>query len=170
MSAKRKQASVRKPRRSTSLCPPGIYFRFAGGFELIHTPGHCAGHVALLWRPGQMLFAGDVSPNLIGLGDPVWFREFGGRPREPAQTCKSFIRCGRFSAMAGLSFAMRPRDCAISGARNRVPDWETPAMGGKRTPHFSCVALRKRRFVPWQRMAYNGDTIDRAVQNVLAVS
>jgi|HubBroStandDraft_3_1064219.scaffolds.fasta_scaffold31889_1 hypothetical protein len=72
--------------------------------------------------------------------------------------------------MAGLSFAMRPRDCAISGARNRVPDWETPAMGGKRTPHFSCVALRKRRFVPWQRMAYNGDTIDRAVQNVLAVS
>src|SRR5580704_7833300 len=92
---------------------------------------------------------GDVCPNLIGLDDPVWFREFGGRPREPAQTCKSFIRCGRFSAMAGLSFAMRPRDCAIIGARNRVPDWETPAMGGKRTPHFSCVALRKRRFVPW---------------------
>jgi|ERR1700722_1420649 len=25
--------------------------------------------------------------------------------------------------------AMRPRDCVISGARNRVPDWETPAMG-----------------------------------------
>ena len=35
---------------------------------MIHTPGHCAGDVALLWRPGQMLFAGDVCPNLIGLG------------------------------------------------------------------------------------------------------
>lgn len=45
----------------------------AGGFELIHTPGHCAGHVALLWRPGRMLFAGDVCTNLIGLGDPVGF-------------------------------------------------------------------------------------------------
>ena len=49
---------------------------------------------------------------------------------------------------------------------SRVPDWETPAMGGKRTPHLSCVALPKRRFVPWQRMACNGDTIGRAVQNV----
>jgi hypothetical protein len=77
---------------------------------------------------------GDVCPNLIGLGDPVWFREFGGRPREPAQTCKSFIRCGRFSAMAGLSFAMPPRDCAISGARNRVPGKRLPWVGsGRRT-------------------------------------
>jgi glyoxylase-like metal-dependent hydrolase (beta-lactamase superfamily II) len=45
----------------------------AGGFEVIHTPGHCAGQVALLWRPGRMLFAGDVGTNLRGLGDPVGF-------------------------------------------------------------------------------------------------
>ncbi|HKD06836.1 MAG TPA: MBL fold metallo-hydrolase [Bryobacteraceae bacterium] len=45
----------------------------AGGFEVIHTPGHCAGQVALLWRPGRMLFAGDVGTNLMGLGDPVGF-------------------------------------------------------------------------------------------------
>ena len=45
----------------------------AGGFDVIHTPGHCAGHVALLWRPGRMLFAGDVYMNLMGLGDPVGF-------------------------------------------------------------------------------------------------
>jgi glyoxylase-like metal-dependent hydrolase (beta-lactamase superfamily II) len=32
----------------------------AGGIEIIHTPGHCAGQVALLRRPGRMLFAGDV--------------------------------------------------------------------------------------------------------------
>jgi hypothetical protein len=46
-------------------CFFGFYFKsqilpIAGSIEVIHTPGHCAGHVALLWRPGRMLFAGDV--------------------------------------------------------------------------------------------------------------
>jgi glyoxylase-like metal-dependent hydrolase (beta-lactamase superfamily II) len=45
----------------------------AGGIEVIHTPGHWAGQVALLWRPGRMLFAGDVCMNVMGLGDPVGF-------------------------------------------------------------------------------------------------
>jgi glyoxylase-like metal-dependent hydrolase (beta-lactamase superfamily II) len=48
----------------------------AGGIEVIHTPGHCAVQVALLWRPGRMLFAGDVCTNLMGLGDPVGFETF----------------------------------------------------------------------------------------------
>jgi glyoxylase-like metal-dependent hydrolase (beta-lactamase superfamily II) len=52
---------------------PGEILPIAGGIEVIHTPGHCAGHVALLWRPGRMLFAGDVYMNLMGLGDPVGF-------------------------------------------------------------------------------------------------
>ena len=51
----------------------GEILPIAGGFEVVHTPGHCAGQVALLWRPGRMLFAGDVCTNLIGLGDPVGF-------------------------------------------------------------------------------------------------
>ena len=45
----------------------------AGGIEVIHAPGHCAGQVALLWHPGQMLFTGDVCMNVMGLGDPVGF-------------------------------------------------------------------------------------------------
>jgi len=45
----------------------------AGGIEVIHSPGHCAGQVALLWRPGRMLFAGDVASNIMGLGDPLGF-------------------------------------------------------------------------------------------------
>ena len=52
---------------------PGETLRIAGGFEVIHVPGHCAGQVALLWRPGRMLFAADVCTNLMGLGDPVGF-------------------------------------------------------------------------------------------------
>jgi len=51
----------------------GEILPIAGGFEIIPTPGHCAGQVALLWRPGRMLFAGDVCTNMMGLGDPVGF-------------------------------------------------------------------------------------------------
>jgi glyoxylase-like metal-dependent hydrolase (beta-lactamase superfamily II) len=51
----------------------GEKLSIAGGIEVIHTPGHCAGQVALLWRPGRMLFAGDVCMNIMGLGDPVGF-------------------------------------------------------------------------------------------------
>jgi glyoxylase-like metal-dependent hydrolase (beta-lactamase superfamily II) len=52
---------------------PGEILSVAGGFEVIHVPGHCAGQVALLWRPGRMLFAADVCMNIMGLGDPVGF-------------------------------------------------------------------------------------------------
>ena len=48
----------------------------AGGIDVIHVPGHCAGQVALLWRPGRMLFAGDVGINLMGLSDPLGFEDF----------------------------------------------------------------------------------------------
>jgi glyoxylase-like metal-dependent hydrolase (beta-lactamase superfamily II) len=51
----------------------GEILPIAGGIEVIHAPGHCAGQVALLWRPGRMLFAGDVCMNIMGLGDPVGF-------------------------------------------------------------------------------------------------
>ena len=51
----------------------GEILPIAGGIEVIHIPGHCAGQVALLWRSGRMLFAGDVGTNLMGLGDPVGF-------------------------------------------------------------------------------------------------
>ena len=52
---------------------PGEILPIAGGIEVIHVPGHCAGQVALLWRPGRMLFTGDVCTNVMGLGDPVGF-------------------------------------------------------------------------------------------------
>ena len=51
----------------------GELLPIAGGFEVIHVPGHCAGQVALLWHPGRMLLAGDVCTNILGLGDPVGF-------------------------------------------------------------------------------------------------
>jgi glyoxylase-like metal-dependent hydrolase (beta-lactamase superfamily II) len=51
----------------------GEVLPIAGGIEVVHTPGHCAGQVALLWHPGRMLFAGDAFMNIMGLGDPIGF-------------------------------------------------------------------------------------------------
>ncbi len=45
----------------------------AGGLQVVHAPGHCAGQVALLWQGERLLIAGDVGMNIIGLGDPVGF-------------------------------------------------------------------------------------------------
>jgi glyoxylase-like metal-dependent hydrolase (beta-lactamase superfamily II) len=67
----------------------------AGSIEIIHVPGHCAGQVALLWRPGRMLFAGDVCMNLMGLGDPVGFESLeDGRASQRKLASLSFDAAG----------------------------------------------------------------------------
>jgi glyoxylase-like metal-dependent hydrolase (beta-lactamase superfamily II) len=73
----------------------GEILAIAGGIEVIHTPGHCAGQVALLWRPGRMLFAGDVCTNLMGLGDPVGFESLKeGRASQRKLASLSFDAAG----------------------------------------------------------------------------
>jgi glyoxylase-like metal-dependent hydrolase (beta-lactamase superfamily II) len=73
----------------------GNILPIAGGLEVIHTPGHCAGQVALLWRPGRMLFAGDVYMNLMGLGDPVGFENLNdGRVSQRKLASLSFDAAG----------------------------------------------------------------------------
>jgi glyoxylase-like metal-dependent hydrolase (beta-lactamase superfamily II) len=67
----------------------------AGGIEVFHTPGHCAGQVALLWRPGRMLFAGDVCMNIMGLGDPLGFENLQeGRASQCKLASLSFDAAG----------------------------------------------------------------------------
>jgi glyoxylase-like metal-dependent hydrolase (beta-lactamase superfamily II) len=74
---------------------PGETLPIAGGFEVIHTPGHCAGQVALLWNPGRMLFAGDVCMNIMGLGDPLGFESFEeGRASQRKVASLSFDAVG----------------------------------------------------------------------------
>ena len=73
----------------------GEILSIAGGIEVIHTPGHCAGQVALLWRPGRMLFAGDVCMNIMGLGDPVGFESLkDGRASQRKLASLSFDAAG----------------------------------------------------------------------------
>jgi glyoxylase-like metal-dependent hydrolase (beta-lactamase superfamily II) len=46
----------------------GVVIDIAGGIEVIHTPGHTSGHVALLWKKDDgLLFTGDAAANLVGL-------------------------------------------------------------------------------------------------------
>jgi glyoxylase-like metal-dependent hydrolase (beta-lactamase superfamily II) len=73
----------------------GEILPIAGGIEVIHTPGHCAGQVALLWRPGRMLFAGDVCMNIMGLGDPLGFESLEeGRASQRKLASLSFDAVG----------------------------------------------------------------------------
>jgi glyoxylase-like metal-dependent hydrolase (beta-lactamase superfamily II) len=53
----------------------GDVLPFAGGIEVIHVPGHCAGQVALLLRSRRVLFAADLCMNILGLGDPIGFED-----------------------------------------------------------------------------------------------
>jgi glyoxylase-like metal-dependent hydrolase (beta-lactamase superfamily II) len=73
----------------------GEILAIAGGIEVIHTPGHCAGQVALLWRSGRMLFAGDVCMNMMGLGDPIGFESLeDGRASQRKLASLSFDTAG----------------------------------------------------------------------------
>lgn len=47
---------------------------FAGGLKVIHTPGHTAGHVSLLWpKQGGVLFGADMCGNMFGLSvSPIY--------------------------------------------------------------------------------------------------
>ncbi len=40
----------------------------AGGIQVIHTPGHSAGHMSLLVKNEGVLIAGDICANIAGLG------------------------------------------------------------------------------------------------------
>jgi glyoxylase-like metal-dependent hydrolase (beta-lactamase superfamily II) len=74
---------------------PEAILPVAGGFEVIHTPGHCSGQVALLWQNGRMLFAGDVVANIMGLGDPLGFENLQeGRASQRKVASLSFDAAG----------------------------------------------------------------------------
>ena len=53
----------------------------AGGLQVVHTPGHSAGHVCLMWKSGGLLIVGDAGSNVAGVSDPLGFedREQGRR-------------------------------------------------------------------------------------------
>ena len=82
----------------------------AGGLQVIHVPGHCAGQVAFLWQGKRLLIAGDVFTNFFGLSDPVGFEDEDEGHRSQRK-------------LAGLTFeaaAFGHGKAIVSGADQRV--------------------------------------------------
>jgi len=110
----------------------GEILPIAGGIEVIPTPGHCAGQVALLWHPGRMLFAGDVGTNLMGLGDPVGFENLDeGRASQRKLASLSFDAAGfGHGKSIARDASMRFRNKWLK--KSSALTWETPVLGQKR--------------------------------------
>ena len=53
----------------------GDVLPIAGGIRVIHTPGHCAGHVAYLWEERGVLFAGDTCKNFLGFSLSIGYED-----------------------------------------------------------------------------------------------
>ena len=84
-----------EPVRIDQPLTAGEILPIAGGIEVIHTPGHCAGQVALLWHARRMLFAGDVCSNIMSLGDPLGFESLKqGRASQRKLATLSFDAAG----------------------------------------------------------------------------
>ena len=64
-----------EPARIDQAMTDGDVLPIAGGLEVIHVPGHCAGQVALLWMERSVLFTGDACVNMLGLGAPVGYED-----------------------------------------------------------------------------------------------
>lgn len=55
----------------------GDVLDIAGGLEVIHTPGHAASHVSLLWKRDRgLLFTGDAAGNVMGLNYSLGYDDF----------------------------------------------------------------------------------------------
>ena len=135
------------------LLTDGEVLPIAGGIEVIHVPGHCAGQVALLWRPGRMLFAGDVCMNLMGLADPVGFENLDeGRASQRKLANLSFDAAGFGHGKP----AIRAADECLSRQQRRCGEQiDSASRGSDRILELPLVChsqhqeKRKRRR-PWQ--------------------
>lgn len=55
----------------------GMTLDIAGGIEVVHTPGHSADHVSLLWKRDRgVLIVGDAAANVMGLGYSLGYEDF----------------------------------------------------------------------------------------------
>src|SRR5947209_554342 len=64
-----------EPCRIDQTVVDGEVLPLAGGLQVIHVPGHCAGQIALLWAPHRLLFTGDACTNIFGLGPPIGYED-----------------------------------------------------------------------------------------------
>lgn len=77
----------------------------AGGLQVIHTPGHSAGHVSLMWKSGGLLIVGDAGSNVVGVSDPLGFED-----REEGRRSQRQLASLDFEAVAFGHGGAIPRD------------------------------------------------------------
>jgi glyoxylase-like metal-dependent hydrolase (beta-lactamase superfamily II) len=93
------------PIRIDEQIDDGDMLPIAGGLEVIHTPGHSAGHVSLLWQNGRLLIVGDVGSNVAGVSDPLGFED-----REQGRRSQRQLASLHFEAAAFGHGRAIPRD------------------------------------------------------------
>jgi glyoxylase-like metal-dependent hydrolase (beta-lactamase superfamily II) len=64
-----------EPCRIDQTVTDGEVLPIAGGLQVLHVPGHCAGQIALLWASQRALFTGDACTNIFGLGPPIGYED-----------------------------------------------------------------------------------------------
>ena len=93
------------PIRIDEQIDDGETLPIAGGLEVIHTPGHSAGHVSLMWQNGRLLIVGDVGSNVAGVSDPLGFED-----REQGRRSQRQLASLHFEAAAFGHGRAIPRD------------------------------------------------------------
>jgi glyoxylase-like metal-dependent hydrolase (beta-lactamase superfamily II) len=91
-----KPGSSVAPVRIDNRIKEGDTLPIAGGLEVIHTPGHCAGQVALLWQGTRLLIGADVGSNMLGLSDPLGFEDEALGHRSQAKLAKRTFDAAAF--------------------------------------------------------------------------
>jgi glyoxylase-like metal-dependent hydrolase (beta-lactamase superfamily II) len=106
----------------------------AGGLTVLHTPGHCAGQVCLLWPPhGGVLLAADAAANVFGLGRSVTYedRAEGERQLRRLAALDFRVACfGHGKAIIGDAASQFRRRWPVGSAPDAEPG-AAPDRGGR---------------------------------------
>lgn len=96
----------------------GDILPFAGGIEVIHTPGHSKGHISLLVKKEEILIAGDICANMLGL-------DYSTVYEDRRQGMKSILKVADYDFETAVFGHGRP---LISGANRKLEQKFAPAL------------------------------------------
>ncbi len=105
----------------------GEVLPFTGGMQVVHTPGHCAGHCSFLWPcHGGVLFVGDACGHVMGLGYSIGYEDLALGRRSLHRLAELDFRVACFGHGKEI-----PRDAAATfRARWQYPPCPKPPVSG----------------------------------------